>query len=246
MKALWSCLGLLVSILLGLFILVGVPMLFAGVLPLGQLPELIDRYAIQPVSGSIPSSLVEWGTTTSEIHPSAASVSNPTRTPTSRLISASKSTPNPTSGTLTVSSRGRLDEIPCGPDCQWDYEPAISAVEWLNGPSITADGTLTLTARLNKGTRLILPGRSGGASNIALSDGGTRLYGTVVPPARGGWNWNPEPGLWIARVYEYDGTSLNVLAKIDRVAAGHRGLQLCLWTGGKSAELLDCVKVEQP
>ena len=75
MKALWSCLGLLVSILLGLFILVGVPMLFAGVLPLGQLPELIDRYVIQPVSGSIPSSLVEWGTTTSEIHPSAASVS---------------------------------------------------------------------------------------------------------------------------------------------------------------------------
>ena len=229
MNTLRSCLGCLASVLIGLFVLVGVSILFADALPLGQLPALIDRYAVQPVSGIIPSGLADSDTTASELNPADAATPSASSAPESS----------------NASSQGRLEQVDCR-DCQWDYEPAISAVKWLSGPSITADGVLTLTAQLNESTKLILPGQSGGASNIALTDGGTRLYGTVVPPARGGWNWNPGPGLWVARVYEYDGTTLNVLAKIDRVAAGHRGLKLCLWTGGKSAELLDCVDVEQP
>lgn len=238
MNKLRSCLGCLVSGLIGLFVLVGVPMLFADVLPLGPLPELIDKYAIQPAIWIIPSGPVESDTDTADI-------TAPETSSTQALLITDTSTAIPTPTSSNAPSQGRLEQVDCR-DCQWDYEPAISAVKWLSGPSVTADGVLTLTAQLNKGTRLILPGRSGGASNIALTDGGARLYGTVVPPARGGWNWNPEPGLWIARFYEYDGTTLNVLAKIDRVAAGHRGLKLCLWTGGASAELLDCVKVEQP
>ena len=175
--------------------------------------------------------------------PPEANVVPPDNMPTPTIKATEISTLTPR--TPSASSQDRLERIDC-PNCQWDYEPTISKVKWLSRPSINADGTLTLTAQLNEGTRLILPGsRGGGASNVVLSNDG-KLYGAVVPPLGSGWNWNAGDGWWVAQKYEYRNNVLDVRAKIDRAAVTHPGLRLCLWTGGTSARILDCVGLKRP
>ena len=74
------------------------------------------------------------------------------------------------------------------------------------------------------------------------------LYGAVVPPMPPGWSWTPEPGMWTADVYEYQGKVLRVTARISPGAAAQRGLTLCLWTGGggQSNKILGCAPVVRP
>ena len=85
-------------------------------------------------------------------------------------------TPNPTStrtprATPSDQPEKGLDQINCGPDCAWDFAPTLTNIKWLKPPTVTATGTLTLTAQIGENDRLTLPGPQGGNSNIALTDG---------------------------------------------------------------------------
>ena len=33
-----------------------------------------------------------------------------------------------------------LPQVECGPKCSWDYEPALSSIEWLERARVTASG----------------------------------------------------------------------------------------------------------
>ena len=142
-----------------------------------------------------------------------------------------------------------LDTVDCEPNCQWGFAPTVSDVEWVKHPTVSANGTLTLTVRPGKDDKLRLPGTSGGgASNVTLTNGRSKLYGFVIPPASPGWTWDPAPGQWIASRYLYDGLTLSVSARIPANAANQRDLTLCLWTGGRwpGNRVLGCVSVERP
>ena len=78
-------------------------------------------------------------------------------------------------------------------------------------------------------------------------DGTGLLYGSVVPPLSGGYRWTARPGLWVAEVYEYrrGDNTLRVVAQVDPAAAGHRGLRVCLWSGGGAASrILGCAALD--
>ena len=187
----WKVVGLCVAA-----VLVGLVIVTAAVAG----PWQLNQTLVNPLKDSLLSDTPPTPMPPHTLYPSS------TAYPTTRPMRMSASTPTPSDRQKTAEPRSsnatpqdRLERVDCR-DCQWDYEPAITTVKWLNNPSVTADGMLTVTAQLNESTRLILPGsRGGGASNIVLTDGGTRMYGVVLPPARGGWNWNPEPGQWIAQ-----------------------------------------------
>ena len=159
-------------------------------------------------------------------------------------------TPNPTP--TATPKPAQLDEIPCGPDCVTSFQPASSKVAWLEKPSVTATGRLSFVVRIDAGHTLVIPDLSTTYPNVVLSEnavaGTDPLYGMVVPPLSGGYHWTPEPGLWIADVYEYrraDNT-LQVAANIDPTAASHRGLRVCIWTGGTGAttRILGCKVID--
>lgn len=144
----------------------------------------------------------------------------------------------------------RLEEMQCGPDCDTDYRQPWGYVEWVQRPSVSISGVLTLSARIDEGIVFIPPGGNRGYTNISLTDTSVlgrdgRFYGSIVPP---GWNWVPNPGLWIASEYRYSNRTLTVRAQIDPAAAKHPRLELCIWSGGtrEQNQLLDCVRVQQP
>lgn len=144
---------------------------------------------------------------------------------------------------------GRLEAVECNPpDCFKDYEPPWDYVDWQSGPRISANGVISLVARIDERVELVVPGRGHAHNNITLTDGGNELYGSIVPPGGPGWDWTPKPGLWIASEYRYSNRTLTVRAQIDPAAANHPRLRLCLWSGGTRDEqqLLDCVRVQQP
>ena len=120
--------------------------------------------------------------------------------------------------------------------------------KWIQKPRISESGILSLAAKIKNGYSLVLPGSDGGSSNISLTDGGSTLYGSILPPAGSGWEWTAAPGQWIASVYEYRNGTLSVTARIAPEAANHEGLMLCLWTcgTGERDEILDCVTVVRP
>ena len=142
--------------------------------------------------------------------------------PTPRIIALA--TPTPTSR--------RLEEVPREPtSCISDYEPPWDYVDWLSGPTVSATGMLELSAKIDDGVELVVPGEQG-YNNINLTDDSSELYGSVVPPNQPRWDWVPRPGLWIAERYAYADRTLTVRAQIDPAAATHPGLELCLWSGG--------------
>ena len=188
------------------------------------------------------------------LNPTATPAATPTIPPTPRPTNTPIPTPTlrPTATPLPTPTPvpDRLDEVACGPNCDTDYRPPWGYVEWIQGPSVSASGVLTLSARIDDRMVLIPPGRNGGYHNVSLTDTSVldrdnRLYGSIVPP---GWNWTPRPGLWVADEYRYAGRVLSVSAKIDPAAAQHRGLELCLWSGGtrEQNQILDCARVQQP
>ena len=154
-------------------------------------------------------------------------------------------TPAPTA---TLKQDG-LDSVECGQNCSRDYEPLTSGVEWLEQPTVSETGVLSLKVRVGEDDLLTFPNQPGGGpSNIALTNGRGTLYGAIIPPARPGTRWNAEPGFWVADDYGLDVRTLTVVAQIDARAANQRGLTLCLWTGGQGAanRVLDCIPVERP
>ena len=176
------------------------------------------------------------------VAPEPTLTATPEPTPTATPKPTPTATPKP----------AQLDEIPCGPDCVTSFQPASSKVAWLEKPSVTATGRLSFVVRIDAGHTLVIPDLSTTYPNVVLSEnavaGTDPLYGMVVPPLSGGYHWTPEPGLWIADVYEYrraDNT-LQVAANIDPAAASHRGLRVCIWTGGTGAttRILGCKVID--
>ena len=168
--------------------------------------------------------------------------SAPASTPTSVSIPDVTKRPAPTP---TTKPQGKPDEVDCT-NCDWDFVPLVSGVEWLDPPKISANGGLSLKVRVGESDKLTFPNQpGGGASNIALTNGGTKLYGMVIPPAPPGTTWTPTPGQWIANTYQLDGRIFTVSARIDTRVASRADLTLCLWTGGKGSanRVLDCVRV---
>ncbi len=173
---------------------------------------------------------------TPNLRPTYTPVPTPTMRPTNTL--ARTPTPIPK----------RLAEVECNPpDCIRDYEPPWDYVEWRSGPRVSANGVISLVARIDERIKFVVKDREG-RGNITLSDGSDELYGSIVPPSGPGWDWRPKPGLWIASEYRYSNRTFRVRAQIDPAAATHPGLELCLWSGGTRTEqqLLDCVPVQQP
>ena len=170
----------------------------------------------------------------------------PTDTPVPPTVTVpATALPTPTISPEPTKNGERLQEVDCGPDCEWDHAPVVGYVKWIRKPEISPNGELTLTARIDDDHALILPGEYGGASNITLTDGGSTLYGIVLPPSQPGWDWDPAPGQWIATQYEYRNKTLSLKASIDPAAATHKGLTLCLWTGSNGPQnyILACTVV---
>ena len=156
--------------------------------------------------------------------------------------------PLPTATPTSTTPTEGMEEVECSPPkCNYGVEPLLGAVNWLEKPSVSPNGTLAFKVQIGEDDNLILPGVGGGASNIVLSGSGGKLYGSVVPPSSPGWNWTPEPGLWIADTHIYQNKVLTVRAQIDPKAATTGDLKLCLWAGGTSQNrILGCIPVEQP
>ena len=165
---------------------------------------------------------------------------------------AANPTPTPTPTPAPTPTPGRLDAIPCEPpSCVTAVEPDDSVVTWLEGPSVTADGRFAFVARLDAGDALAIPDPENTYPNVVFSeksgDGTGLLYGSVVPPLSGGYRWTARPGLWVAEVYEYrrGDNTLRVRAQVDPAAAAHRGLRVCLWSGGGAASrILGCAAID--
>ena len=184
--------------------------------------------------------------------PQPKATEGPTRTP-RRLLTAAptkRSIPPTATPTRKPTPISNTDgKSLCYPKCDWDFVPLVSGVKWLQRPTVSAQNILTLSTQVGSENDLILPSViGGGASNIALTNGGMRLYGSIIPPATGGWNWSPRPGQAIANVYQFQNGILNVSARISPDTASKPNLTLCLWTGGNSSHnrVLDCVPVRSP
>ena len=180
----------------------------------------------------------------------------PTRIPTIPLAP----TPRPTKIYLTIQPPRatvvlstptpvprRLTKVPCGPPCHSDSEPFLPPVDWISGPTISETGLIELVAVLDDDVDMGVLGMASGG-DFSVTDNVNIFYGTIVAPVAPGWEWTPQPGLWVAERFDYVNNTLRVRAQIDRAAVTHPGLELCLWSGGAEDEksLLDCVQVQQP
>ncbi len=174
----------------------------------------------------------------------------PTSTLTPTPAATATATPNPTATsrpTPTPLKEG-LDPVDCS-NCAYDTVPLIGNVEWLEPPTVTAAGVLTLRAKIKEGYTLTRPGLTNHKSNVTLTNGGDVLLGIILPPSGSGWSWGDDPGLWIAETHSYRDDILRVRANIDPKAANQAGLTLCVWTGGRSSaenRVLACKSVERP
>ena len=141
----------------------------------------------------------------------------------------------------------RLQAVQCGPPCYEQSVPVFPPVDWISGPTISETGVIELVAVLDDGVEMGTLGRASGG-NFSVTDNNNILYGTIVAPIAPGWEWTPEPDLWIAEQFDYVANMLRVRAQIDPAAATHPGLRLCLWSGRHEGDrsLLDCVRVRQP
>ena len=172
--------------------------------------------------------------------PPVVLATTPLTLPTPMAMSSPPSTPQPRHGTPGVD---------CGPNCSWDFVPAVTSVEWIDPPTVSGNGNLTLKVKVGENDRMTFPNQAGGgASNIALTNGGSQLYSMVIPPAPPGMTWNPTPGQWIADTYHLRARIFTVTARIDAWTASQQDLTLCLWTGGQGSanRVLACIPVARP
>ena len=170
--------------------------------------------------------------------PAPPPIATPIQKPAPTLVHAP--TPLPPTGTPGVD---------CGPNCSWDFVPAVTSVEWIDLPTVSGNGNLTLKVKVGEKDRMTFPNQAGGgASNIALTNGGSQLYGMVIPPAPPGMTWNPTPGQWTADTYHLRARIFTVSARIDARTASQQDLTLCLWTGGQGSanRVLACIPVTRP
>ena len=175
------------------------------------------------------------------------SLADSTPTPTAMLVPVPTATKRPFRPSPTK-TQGAAEEVDC-PNCDWDFVPLVGGVEWLDPPKVLANGLLSLRVRVGEKEKLTFPNQpGGGASNIALTNGGTKLYGMVIPPAPPGMTWNPTPGQWVADTYHLRGGVFTVSARVDTRVVNQTGLTLCLWTGGRGSanRVLDCIMVARP
>ena len=162
--------------------------------------------------------------------------------------------PEPTAtATLTPTPEPKgLQPAVCNPSpCNEATPPAISLVDWVESPRVTADGKFTLIARVHVGHDLIIanPAPPVGRLNVNFSNDGV-LYGSILPADNTpGWKWKEKPTTWEADVYDYEDRVLTVVAQIPPAAATHPGFRMCLWRGGATREdtyILGCTEVTQP
>ncbi len=194
-----------------------------------------------PASAPIPTNSTNPVATVA-VMPTATPASAPTAASTPEPEPAPTSTPRPTLTPTPIATPGRLEEKECE-NCQLDYEPVFSLVDWVQKPQVSGVGRFSFIATIDEGYGLIIPGQNGGAANVVFSVGSS-LYGTILPPSEPGWSWNPSPNQWIADTYEYQDRTLTVVAQVAPAVATHPGLKLCLWIGGNEAEVLDCVDLD--
>ena len=136
-----------------------------------------------------------------------------------------------------------LPTVEC-PGCAVPDPPADGYVEWVREPKVSESGVLAFRARIDEQAGFVVAGASCGLANATLTDAHA-FYGAIIPHsmanACGGL-----PGDRIADQYTYFGNLLTVRLQMDPVAARHPHLTLCLWKGGVTEDLLDCVPVKQP
>lgn len=175
-----------------------------------------------------------------EVNPPFRSVLAPTLTPVPIPDATKRPTPTPT--TRPQEETDEEDRT----NCDWDFVPVVTSIEWLAPPKVSVNGDLSLKGPLGEGDKLTIPNQPGGGySNVALTNGRGRLYGAVDPPAPPGTTWTPTPGQWIADTYHLDRRLATASARIDTRVAIQADLTLCLWTGGRVSanRILDCIQV---
>lgn len=209
-----------------------------------------------PPTPNIPATVEAQVLATLEARPNTVRVATgrPTNTPTPTLAPTATVTntplpvPTATSRAATTANMEGLDPVDCS-NCAYDTVPLVGNVDWLEAPTVTGSGVLTLRARVKEGYTLIRPDLTNHKSNVTLTNGGDVLFGLVLPPSGPGWSWGDDPGLWIAETHSYLDNILTVRADIDPKAASQEGLTLCVWTGGRSDaenEVLACKQVDRP
>ncbi len=137
----------------------------------------------------------------------------------------------------------RLPTVEC-PNCSVPDQPADGYVDWIREPKVSEAGILTFRARIDERAGLVVAGPRCGFPNATLTDDDT-FYGAIIPHSMAD-ACGSLPGDWITEHYTHVNNLLTVRLQIDPLAASHPGLKLCLWTGGMTEELLDCVPVQQP
>ena len=201
------------------------------------------------VEASIAANVAAVPTPTPRPVPTATPTATPTPVPTPMPTPTAAPVPVPTATATPASASDRMDEIDCPAPCAQDTVPKIGHVDWVQRPQISASGKLSLIAQIHDGHNLTIPSvASGGFSNVGLSDSKGNFYGDVVPPSQPGRSWKARPGQWIADTYDYQASTLTVVAHIDPAAATHLGLKVCLWNGGFMSEayILGCAFIERP
>ncbi len=137
----------------------------------------------------------------------------------------------------------RLPTVEC-PSCITPDQPGSGYVEWIREPKVSESGVMAFRARIDKRANFVVAGADCGFENLTLTDDNGDFYGAIIPHGMAN-ACGSFPGDRTAETYQYIGDLLTVRLLIDPVAALHPGLQLCLWSGGMTQELLDCVPVKQ-
>ena len=123
--------------------------------------------------------------------------------------------------------------------------PTDPYVEWIREPKVSESGVMGFRARIDDRAGFVVAGAHCGFPNATLTDGSDALYGVIIP-RRMADACAALPGQRITDQYAYFSNLLIVRLQIDPVTARRPGLTLCLWKGGMTEELLDCVPVKQP
>ncbi len=118
---------------------------------------------------------------------------------------------------------------------------------WVQPPSISPDGLLTLSVQVGELNSLTIPSASASTCNLTLTDSsGSLKYGSILPPAGDGWAWGSQPGYWVAQEYQYQYRVLTVRARVHTSLLQNSEMFMCLWTGGSTQRLLGSIPVSIP
>lgn len=171
-----------------------------------------------------------------------ASLAGPTvTTPEDERPSPNPPVTNAGPGTLPSDSLPTVECLGCTvPD-----PPANGYVEWVREPNVSEGGVLTFRARIDERAGFVVAGADCGNHNLTLTDDSNAFYGVIIPRNMAN-ACTVLPGQRITDQYAYFSNLLIVRLQMEPGAALHPGLTLCLWKGGVTEELLDCVPVKQP